>query len=83
VKIHADGKGRILGASILGAHAGELLLPLVLARTHGLKLSDISDTIFPYPTLAEGVKRAADAYQRTRLEGFGGTVLKKVVSWLT
>ena len=83
VKIHADKKGRILGASILGAHAGELLFPLVLARKHGLKLSDVSDTIFPYPTMMEGVKRASDAYQRTRLDGVGGTLLKKVISWLT
>lgn len=82
VKISADRKGRVLGASILGAHAGELILPLVMARTHGLKLSAVAGTIFPYPTMMEGVKRAADAYQRTRLEGPGGRVLKKVISWL-
>jgi pyruvate/2-oxoglutarate dehydrogenase complex dihydrolipoamide dehydrogenase (E3) component len=82
VKISADRRGRILGATILGAHAGELLLPIVLAKKHGLKLSDISGTIFPYPTMVEGVKRAADAYQRTRLEGTGGQLLKKVISWL-
>jgi pyruvate/2-oxoglutarate dehydrogenase complex dihydrolipoamide dehydrogenase (E3) component len=82
VKISADRKGRILGATILGAHAGELLMPIVLAKKHGLKLSDISGTIFPYPTLVEGVKRTSDAYQRARLEGTGGRVLKKVISWL-
>ena len=82
VKISADRKGRILGATILGAHAGELLMPIVLAKKHGLKLSDISGTIFPYPTLVEGVKRTSDAYQRARLEGTGGQLLKKVISWL-
>jgi pyruvate/2-oxoglutarate dehydrogenase complex dihydrolipoamide dehydrogenase (E3) component len=82
VKISVDKKGRILGATILGAHAGELLMPLVLAKRHGLKLSDISNTIFPYPTMVEGVKRASDAYQRARLEGTGGRVLRKVISWL-
>ncbi len=82
VKVTADRKGRILGATVLGAHAGELLLPLVLARKHGLTLADISGTIFPYPTMMEGVKRAADAYQRARLEGGGGRLLRKVVSWL-
>lgn len=82
VKISADRKGRILGATIVGTGAGELLIPLVLARKHGLKLPDIANTIFPYPTMSEGVKRAADAYQRTRLDGFGGTVLRKVVRWL-
>ncbi len=83
VKISADSKGRILGATILGHGAGELLQPIVLAMTHGLSLAKVADTVFPYPTMAEGVKRAANAYQRTRLESRGGRVLKKVVSWLT
>ena len=82
VKISADAKGRILGATILGSHAGELIMPIVLAKTHGLKLTQITNTIFPYPTLVEGVKRAATKYQRLRLEGPGGLVLKKVISWL-
>jgi pyruvate/2-oxoglutarate dehydrogenase complex dihydrolipoamide dehydrogenase (E3) component len=82
VKISADRKGRILGATILGHGAGELLMPIVLAKQHGLPLSKISGTIFPYPTRVEGVKRAADAYQRARLAGTGGKILRKVVSWL-
>jgi pyruvate/2-oxoglutarate dehydrogenase complex dihydrolipoamide dehydrogenase (E3) component len=82
VRISADPKGRILGATILGSHAGELLLPIVVAKQHGLTLSNVSDTIFPYPTLVEGVKRTADAYQRQRLKGVGGLMLKKVISWL-
>jgi len=82
VKITADRKGRILGASILGTHAGELILPVVLARKHGLTLADLSGTIFPYPTMMEGVKRTADAFQRGRLDGTGGKVLRKVISWI-
>ncbi len=58
-------------------------MPLVLAKKNGLKLARVAGTIFPYPTMVEGVKRAADAYQRARLEGPGGTILKKVISWLT
>ncbi len=83
VKISADSRGHILGATILGHGAGELLQPIVLAMTHGLSLSKVADTVFPYPTMAEGVKRAANAFQRTRLESPGGRVLKKVISWLT
>ena len=82
VKITADRKGRILGATILGTHAGELILPVVLARKHGLTLADLSGTIFPYPTMMEGVKRTADAFQRGRLDGTGGKVLRKVISWI-
>ncbi len=83
VKISVDTRGRILGATVLGSRAGELLMPLVLAKKNGLKLARVAGTIFPYPTMVEGVKRAADAYQRARLEGPGGTILKKVISWLT
>jgi len=45
----------------------------VLARRKGLTLADLADTIFPYPTMSEGLKRAANEYQRGRLEGLGGT----------
>ena len=82
-KITADKKGRIRGATMVAHDAGSLLQPVVLAMKHGLKLSDIADTVFPYPTMVEGVKNTANAYQRSRLEGTGGRILKKVVSWLT
>lgn len=82
VRVTADRKGRVLGATILGHGAGELLQPLVLAVEHDLTLSDLANTVFPYPTMMEGVKRAADAYQRSRLDGLGGRILRKVVSWL-
>jgi pyruvate/2-oxoglutarate dehydrogenase complex dihydrolipoamide dehydrogenase (E3) component len=83
VKITADRRGRILGASILGHGAGELLMPLVIAKQNRIPLSKISGTVFPYPTMVEGVRRAADAFQRMRLEGTGGRILRKVVQWLT
>jgi pyruvate/2-oxoglutarate dehydrogenase complex dihydrolipoamide dehydrogenase (E3) component len=82
VKITADKKGRILAASILGRHAGDLLMPLVLAKKNRLTLNDIAGTIFPYPTMVEGVLRASNTYRRTRLDGAGGRVLTKVISWL-
>lgn len=81
-RVTADRKGRILGATIVGRGAGELIMPIVLARSRGLTLPDISGTIFPYPTMVEGVKRVADAYQRTRLEGPAGRLLRQIVSWL-
>ena len=82
VKITADKKGRILAASILGSHAGDLLMPLVLAKKNGLTLNDIAGTIFPYPTMVEGVLRACNAFRRTKLDGTGGRALTKVISWL-
>ena len=69
--------------TVVGAGAGELLTPLTMAMTHGLTLAKNSSTIFPYPTRVEGVKRAADAFQRERLDGLGGRVLRRVVKWLS
>ena len=58
------GKDRILGVTIVGAHAGELLAEYVLAMKHGLGLKKILGTIHTYPTLAEANKYAAGAWQR-------------------
>ncbi|NNM33896.1 MAG: NAD(P)/FAD-dependent oxidoreductase [Gemmatimonadetes bacterium] len=82
VKISADRKGKILGATIVGHGAGELILPLVMALQHGLGMSELAGTIFPYPTMAEGVKRAANEYMRGRLDSTGGRLLKKVIQWM-
>jgi pyruvate/2-oxoglutarate dehydrogenase complex dihydrolipoamide dehydrogenase (E3) component len=58
------GKDRILGATIVGAHAGELLAEYVLAMKHGLGLNKILSTIHTYPTWAEANKYAAGQWKR-------------------
>jgi pyruvate/2-oxoglutarate dehydrogenase complex dihydrolipoamide dehydrogenase (E3) component/uncharacterized membrane protein YdjX (TVP38/TMEM64 family) len=58
------GSDRILGVTIVGAHAGELLAEYVLAMTQGLGLNRILGTIHVYPTLAEANKAAAGAWKR-------------------
>ena len=58
------GKDRILGATIVGAHAGDLLAEFVLAMKHGLGLNKILGTIHIYPTLAEANKFAAGEWKR-------------------
>ena len=58
------GKDRILGATIVGAHAGDLLAEFVLAMKHGLGLNKIFSTIHIYPTLAEANKFAAGEWKR-------------------
>jgi pyruvate/2-oxoglutarate dehydrogenase complex dihydrolipoamide dehydrogenase (E3) component len=62
VKIVTRKNGRILGASILGAQAGELIQPWVLAISQKLKIHAFAGMIAPYPTLAEAGKRAAGSY---------------------
>ena len=62
VKAVISKKGKIIGATIVGRHAGELILPWVLAVQKGLKAADMASIIAPYPTLGEASKRAAGAY---------------------
>jgi pyruvate/2-oxoglutarate dehydrogenase complex dihydrolipoamide dehydrogenase (E3) component len=54
--------GKILGADILGAHAGELISQYALAMKHGVSLKNIADTIYPYPSYGLGARRAADQW---------------------
>jgi len=54
--------GKILGASILGAHAGEMISQYALAMRNGVSLRDFSDTIHPYPSYGLGARRAADQW---------------------
>lgn len=58
------GKDRILGATIVGEHAGELLAEYVLAMKHGLGLNKIMATIHTYPTMAEANKYAAGEWKK-------------------
>lgn len=62
IKLVTDLHGRILGVTIVGPHAGELILPWVLAKSQGLKVSAMAGLIAPYPTLSEVSKRVAGAY---------------------
>jgi pyruvate/2-oxoglutarate dehydrogenase complex dihydrolipoamide dehydrogenase (E3) component len=68
VKVHVRrGTDRIIGATIVAGHAGDMISELTLAMTGRLGLGKLARTIHPYPTQAEGIKRVADAYNRTRL----------------
>ncbi|MFO6447797.1 FAD-dependent oxidoreductase [Erythrobacter sp. NE805] len=60
----AGGKDTILGATIIGAHAGELIAEYVLAMKHGIGLNKILGTIHAYPTLAEANKFAAGNWKK-------------------
>ena len=69
------GKDRILGVTIVGEHAGDLLAEFVLAMKHGLGLNKILGTIHTYPTLAEANKYAAGEWKRAHAP-------QTVLSWL-
>ena len=62
VKIVTDRRGHILGATILGAAAGDLILPWALAISQKLKIGAMANLIVPYPTRGEAGKRAAGSF---------------------
>jgi pyruvate/2-oxoglutarate dehydrogenase complex dihydrolipoamide dehydrogenase (E3) component len=67
VKLVLRRGGGILGASILGAHAGELILPWALAISRRLKIAAMANLVVPYPTRGDAGKRAAGAFYTPRL----------------
>ena len=69
------GKDRILGATIVGEHAGDLLAEYVLAMRHGIGLNKILSTIHIYPTLAEANKYAAGVWKKAHAP-------KKLLAWV-
>ncbi len=81
VRVHVRrGKDEILGATIVAAHAGEMISEVTLAMVNGLGLGRFLDVIHPYPTQAEGVKRAASLWVRTRLTPPAKFALKLLLS---
>ncbi len=58
---------RLLGATVVGAQAGEIIPTIALAMRHRLGIHALGSLIFPYPTLAEAVKRAAAGYRKDKL----------------
>jgi pyruvate/2-oxoglutarate dehydrogenase complex dihydrolipoamide dehydrogenase (E3) component len=68
VKIHVkQGSDAILGATIVARHAGEMISEVTLAMEAKVGLGRLASVIHPYPTQAEALRKAGDAYNRTRL----------------
>ncbi|MEL6164780.1 MAG: FAD-dependent oxidoreductase, partial [Cyanobacteria bacterium J06628_3] len=68
VKVHLKaGTDQIIGATIVSTHAGESISEVTTAIVNGIGMNKLSGVIHPYPTQAEGIKKAADAYKRTKL----------------
>ena len=78
VKLVADGRGRLLGAHLLGYGAGSLIGELVLAMRRGIRLGHIAETIHPYPTYPEAVRNAAELQRESRREGLLVRALRRL-----
>lgn len=79
IKVVTDRRGRILGATIVGAGAGELITTWTLAVTRRLNVRAFAGIIVPYPTLAEIGKRAAVTYFIPGLTSFW---VRRIIGWL-
>lgn len=79
IKVLADRKGRILGATIVGANAGELITAWSLAIAQKLTLRAFTDLVVPYPTLSEIGKRAAIEYY---LPSLTRPMLRRIIRFL-
>jgi pyruvate/2-oxoglutarate dehydrogenase complex dihydrolipoamide dehydrogenase (E3) component/uncharacterized membrane protein YdjX (TVP38/TMEM64 family) len=75
------GKDRILGVTIAGEHAGDLIAEYILAMRHGIGLNKILGTIHIYPTLAEANKFAAGEWKRAHAPQWALKILEKYHAW--
>jgi pyruvate/2-oxoglutarate dehydrogenase complex dihydrolipoamide dehydrogenase (E3) component len=78
VKIVTTRRGRILGAGIVGAGAGDLIQPWILALDQGLKIGAMASSVLPYPTRGEAGRRAAVNY----FQDFASNRALRSVIWL-
>ncbi|MDE3016999.1 MAG: FAD-dependent oxidoreductase, partial [Pseudomonadota bacterium] len=82
VKVLTIPKGdKILGVTIVGTHAGDLIAEFILAMKHGLGLNKILGTIHIYPTLAEANKYAAGEWKKAHAPGWALSLLQRFHAW--
>jgi len=75
------GSDKLVGVTIVAAHAGEMIGEAVLAMNHGIGLGSFAQTIHPYPTQAEALRKLGDAYNRTRLTPIVKRIFEKLLAW--
>ena len=82
VKVHVRrGTDRIVGGTVVGRHAGDLISEITLAMKHRLGLGKIGNTIHPYPTHAEAIRKLGDQYGRTRLTPLVKGLFQRWLNW--
>ena len=82
VKVHVKERtDRIVGATIVARHAGEMINEITLAIVAGIGLRTLAHVIHAYPTQAEAIRMAADAYSRTRLTPTIRSLLQRWLAW--
>jgi pyruvate/2-oxoglutarate dehydrogenase complex dihydrolipoamide dehydrogenase (E3) component len=81
-RVHVKkGTDRILGATIVANHAGDMINEFTVLMNAGLGLKTITGTIHPYPTQAEVVKKVANAWRKTTFTPRAKQILSKWFAW--
>ncbi|MCA9153930.1 MAG: FAD-dependent oxidoreductase, partial [Planctomycetales bacterium] len=81
-RIHVRrGSDKVVGATIVGSHAGEMISEICLAMTNNVGLKKISAAIHPYPTQTEAIRKLGDQYNRTRLTPTVQWMFEKWLRW--
>ncbi len=81
IKLVCNDKGRILGAHAMCANASTLIEEIVLARQKGAKIGELAQIVSPYPSLADGVQKAAASYYQNLSGGWLGALGRRVARW--
>ncbi|MFA5109795.1 MAG: mercuric reductase [Desulfobaccales bacterium] len=82
VKIHVkSGTDRIVGATIVARHAGEMISEITLAMVGKVGLGTLAAVIHPYPTQAEAIRQTGDLYNRTRLTPLVKRLFTRFLAW--
>jgi len=75
-QVNHDRKGRVVGGTVVGPHAGEMIGEITTAVQNRTKLSAMASVIHPYPTVADAIRRAGDEYNRMRLTPFVAKLMR-------
>ena len=81
-RVHVQkGTDKIVGATVVAAHAGDIISEFTLAMKAGLGLKTLASTIHPYPTQGEVVKKVANAWRKTTFTSRQKSILSKWYAW--
>jgi pyruvate/2-oxoglutarate dehydrogenase complex dihydrolipoamide dehydrogenase (E3) component len=82
VKIHTrKGSDKMVGATIVAAHAGDMISEIVVAMTHHIGLAKIGSSIHPYPTQSEAIRKLGYQFNKTKLGFINKSLLAGLMRW--
>jgi hypothetical protein len=81
VPAYKNGTDQILGATIVGSHAGDMISEITVAMQSGMGLGKLANEIHPIPTVVEAIHQCGDAYNRGRLMPIVIGIFKRLMAF--